>query len=138
MFDNLLDKFNRKIYELDKSMNYEEGKDTPDFDTWMKKIKEEKSLKDRLKDEFGPGKNPKKAKKLSRKEISRPSKADQDELKRRLERKYARGLREYENKSYQDKSKDDEKNKIKDELRSDGLKKAVIYKEILSKPKGRR
>src|SRR5690625_4903078 len=102
MFDNLLDKFYKKIYELDKSMNDEEGKDTPDFDTWMKDLKKEKSVKDRLKDEFGPGKSYKKQRKLSKNEISRPSKKDQDKVKERLQRKYAKGLRDYEDRKVND------------------------------------
>lgn len=140
MFNNLLDKFYKKIYKLDKSMNDEDGKETPDFDTWMEDLKKEKSIKDRLKDEVGPGKN---ARKISKKEFTRSSKKNQDKLKEGLQRKYAKGLREYKDKKVNNDKKTYKKdyikeNEIKDELREDGLKKAIIYREILSKPKGRR
>ncbi|WP_019118480.1 hypothetical protein [Anaerococcus obesiensis] len=45
--DNLKTKFYKFIYLLDKENNKEEGKDTPDFDTWLKNIekKENNNLK---------------------------------------------------------------------------------------------
>ena len=41
--DNLKTKFYKFIYLLDKENNKEEGKDTPDFDTWLKELKKEEN-----------------------------------------------------------------------------------------------
>ena len=42
--DNLKTKFYKFIYLLDKENNKEEGKDTPDFDTWLKELKKEDDI----------------------------------------------------------------------------------------------
>ena len=41
--DNLKTKFYKFIYLLDKENNKEEGKDTPNFDTWLKELKKEEN-----------------------------------------------------------------------------------------------
>lgn len=42
--DNLKTKFYKFIYLLDKENNKEEGKDTPDFDTWLKELKKKRII----------------------------------------------------------------------------------------------
>ena len=41
--DNLKTKFYKFIYNLDKEMNKEEGKDNTDFDTWLKNIEKKEN-----------------------------------------------------------------------------------------------
>ena len=142
--DNFKTKFYKFIYNLDKEMNKEEGKDTPDFDTWLKNIekKENNNLK-KPKNKMAFGKamsslanDPKKSYKKSHKKtyngIEREDKnlAYYDKLKKEKLRKNSEKI----------------SNKVEDHWTDDGklklnkneLKKAIIYSEIIGKPKAKR
>ncbi len=142
--DKLTTKFYKFIYKLDKENNKAEGKDTPDFDTWLKELnknnrKSKKSPKNKM--AFGkamsslandPKKSYKKSHKKTYKGIEREDKniAYYDKLKKEKLRKNSEKI----------------SNKVEDHWTDDGklklnkneLKKAIIYSEIIGKPKAKR
>lgn len=148
--DNLKTKFYKFIYLLDKENNKEEGKDTPDFDTWLKELKKEENN------------NLKKQKKLKRKmtfgqamsSLAKDTKNKSNNKKtytndyQRFERKNQQTYNEKKvsaKKSYK-KTEQISKNQIEDywkenekiKLEKNELKKAIIYSEIIGKPKAKR
>lgn len=148
--DNLKTKFYKFIYLLDKENNKEEGKDTPDFDTWLKELKKEENN------------NLKKQKKLKKKmtfgqamsSLAKDTKNKSDNKKiytndyQRFERKNQQTYNEKKvsaKKSYK-KTEQISKNQIEDywkenekiKLEKNELKKAIIYSEIIGKPKAKR
>lgn len=148
--DNLKTKFYKFIYLLDKENNKEEGKDTPDFDTWLKELKKEENN------------NLKKQKKLKKKmtfgqamsSLAKDTKNKSNNKKtytndyQRFERKNQESYDEKKvsaKKSYK-KTEQISKNQIEDywkenekiKLEKNELKKAIIYSEIIGKPKAKR
>lgn len=148
--DNLKTKFYKFIYLLDKENNKEEGKDTPDFDTWLKELKKEENN------------NLKKQKKLKNKmtfgqamsSLAKDTKNKSNNKKtytndyQRFERKNQQAYNEKKvsaKKSYK-KTEQISKNQIEDywkenekiKLEKNELKKAIIYSEIIGKPKAKR
>ena len=148
--DNLKTKFYKFIYLLDKENNKEEGKDTPDFDTWLKELKKEENN------------NLKKQKKLKKKmtfgqamsSLAKDTKNKSNNKKtytndyQRFERKNQQTYNEKKvsaKKSYK-KTEQISKNQIEDywkenekiKLEKNELKKAIIYSEIIGKPKEKR
>ena len=148
--DNLKTKFYKFIYLLDKENNKEEGKDTPDFDTWLKELKKEENN------------NLKKQKKLKKKmtfgqamsSLAKDTKNKSNNKKtytndyKRFERKNQKAYNEKKvsaKKSYK-KTEQISKNQIEDywkenekiKLEKNELKKAIIYSEIIGKPKAKR
>lgn len=148
--DNLKTKFYKFIYLLDKENNKEEGKDTPNFDTWLKELKKEENN------------NLKKQKKLKKKmtfgqamsSLAKDTKNKSDNKKtytndyQRFERKNQQAYNEKKvsaKKSYK-KTEQISKNQIEDywkenekiKLEKNELKKAIIYSEIIGKPKAKR
>ena len=142
--DNFKTKFYKFIYKLDKESNKEEGKETPDFDTWLKNIekKENNNLKKpKNKIAFGkamssladdPKKSHKKSYQKTYKGIEREDKniAYYDKLKKEKLRENSKKIsKKIENNfSYDEKIK----------LNKNELKKAIIYSEIIGKPKAKR
>lgn len=142
--DNFKTKFYKFIYKLDKESNKEEGKETPDFDTWLKNIekKENNNLKKtKNKMAFGkamssladdPKKSHKKSYQKTYKGIEREDKniAYYDKLKKEKLRENSKKIsKKIENNfSYDEKIK----------LNKNELKKAIIYSEIIGKPKAKR
>lgn len=53
--DNLKTKFCKFIYKLDKENNKEEGKYTPDFDTWLKELNNQNKRKNTTKKKMSFG-----------------------------------------------------------------------------------
>lgn len=148
--DNLKTKFYKFIYLLDKENNKEEGKDTPDFDTWLKELKKEENN------------NLKKQKKLKKKmtfgqamsSLAKDTKNKSNNKKtytndyQRFERRNPQAYNEKKvsaKKSYK-KIEQISKNQIEDywkenekiKLEKNELKKAIIYSEIIGKPKAKR
>lgn len=148
--DNLKTKFYKFIYLLDKENNKEEGKDTPDFDTWLKELKKEENN------------NLKTQKKLKKKmtfgqamsSLAKDTKNKSNNKKtytndyQRFERKNQQTYNEKKvsaKKSYK-KTEQISKNQIEDywkenekiKLEKNELKKAIIYSEIIGKPKAKR
>ena len=142
--DNFKTKFYKFIYKLDKESNKEEGKETPDFDTWLKNIekKENNNLKKpKNKMSFGKAmsslaedqkKSRKKSYKKTYQEIERENKkrAYYDKVKKEK----LRGNSKKISNKVEDHFSDDEKIK----LNKNELKKAIIYSEIIGKPKAKR
>ena len=134
--DSLKTKFYKFIYNLDKEMNKEEGKYTPDFDTWIKNIekKEDNNLK-KQKNKMNLGmamsslaKNTenKKAKKTYKKSYQKNQRQNDKLRYDKTKKIYNKEIKDY----------DKEIEKIK--LRKEELKKAIIYSEIIGKPKAKR
>ncbi|MDU7164340.1 MAG: hypothetical protein E6296_07355 [Anaerococcus vaginalis] len=134
--DSLKTKFYKFIYNLDKEMNKEEGKYTPDFDTWLKNIekKEDNNLK-KQKNKMNLGmamsslaKNTenKKAKKTYKKSYQKNQRQNDKLRYDKTKKIYNKEIKDY----------DKEIEKIK--LRKEELKKAIIYSEIIGKPKAKR
>lgn len=148
--DNLKTKFYKFIYLLDKENNKEEGKDTPDFDTWLKELKKEENN------------NLKTQKKLKKKmtfgqamsSLAKDTKNKSNNKKtytndyQRFERRNQQTYNEKKvsaKKSYK-KTEQISKNQIEDywkenekiKLEKNELKKAIIYSEIIGKPKAKR
>ncbi|WP_058990035.1 hypothetical protein [Anaerococcus rubeinfantis] len=142
--DNFRTKFYKFIYKLDKESNKEEGKETPDFDTWLKNIekKENNNLKKpKNKMAFGkamsyladdPKKSHKKSYQKTYKGIEREDRklAYYDKLKKEKLRENSKKI----SKKIENNFSDDEKIK----LNKNELKKAIIYSEIIGKPKAKR
>ena len=142
--DNFKTKFYKFIYKLDKESNKEEGKETPDFDTWLKNIekKENNNLKKpKNKMSFGKAmsslaedqkKSRKKSYEKTYQEIERENKkrAYYDKVKKEKLRENSKKI----SNKVEDHFSDDEKLK----LNKNELKKAIIYSEIIGKPKAKR
>ena len=134
--DSLKTKFYKFIYNLDKEMNKEEGKYTPDFDTWLKNIekKEDNNLK-KQKNKMSLGMamsslaentENKKAKKTYKKSYQKNQRQNDKLRYDKTKKIYNKEIKDY----------DKEIEKIK--LRKEELKKAIIYSEIIGKPKAKR
>lgn len=134
MFKKSKDKFYKGLYKLDKSLNDDEGKNTPDFDTWMKDLKEEHNEQYFSKKKKSKGKNTKKEDKSYKKNLELVTNRDNTKENQKNLKDTSKKLdyKKLSNKSY----KIDEKNKKI--LKKQDLKKAVIYAEILAKPKSKR
>lgn len=141
--DSLKTKFYKFIYNLDKEMNKEEGKYTPDFDTWLKNIekKEDNNLK-KQKNKMSLGMamsslaentENKKAKKTYKKSYQKNQRQN-DKLRYDKTKK----IRDDSKKIYNKEIKDYDKEIEKIKLRKEELKKAIIYSEIIGKPKAKR
>lgn len=142
--DNFKTKFYKFIYKLDKESNKEEGKETPDFDTWLKNIekKENNNLKKpKNKMSFGKAmsslaedqkKSRKKSYEKTYQEVERENKkrAYYDKVKKEKLRENSKKFSEKVENNFSD----DEKLK----LNKNELKKAIIYSEIIGKPKAKR
>lgn len=148
--DNLKTKFYKFIYLLDKENNKEEGKDTPDFDTWLKELKKEENN------------NLKTQKKLKKKMTfgqAMSSLAKDTKNKSNNKKTYTNDYQRFERKNQQTynekkvsakklykKTEQISKNQIEDywkenekiKLEKNELKKAIIYSEIIGKPKAKR
>ena len=142
--DNFKTKFYKFIYKLDKENNKAEGKETPDFDTWLKNIekKENNNLK-KPKNKMAFGKA-----------MSSLAQDPKKSYKKSYEKTYKGIEREDKNLAYYDKLKKEKlrknsekiSNKVEDHWTDDGklklnkneLKKAIIYSEIIGKPKAKR
>lgn len=140
MFDKLKNFSLRVIYELDKSSN--EGGEFPDFDTWLHEFDED--LKENFpenKKKVGHKANFNKKSWVKNYNISKESndnleynkKQKQKELKEKLQKKYKNSIEES---SIGDKSSGIYKSKKR--LKKNELKKAIIYSEIIAKPKSKR
>lgn len=148
--DNLKTKFYKFIYLLDKENNKEEGKDTPDFDTWLKELKKEennnlkKQKKFKKKMTFGQAmsslakdtKNKSNNKKTYTNDYQRFERKNQESYneKKVSEKKLYKKPKQISKNQIEDYWKENEKIK----LEKNELKKAIIYSEIIGKPKAKR
>lgn len=151
MFGKVKEKFIRFIYEIDKSNEKDEGREVSDFDTWLKDFYDEvdnSSSKKRVKS--AKNKNPCSSFEKTIRNISKdrqkeaynktkssqsPNLEKQRELKKKLQRKYSDSL--IDKSSIDDRNSDIYK-KNKNKLKKRELRKAIIYSEIIAKPKSKR
>lgn len=138
MFDKLKNFSLRLIYELDKASN--EGGEFKDFDTWLHEFDDElirNFPKDKSKSKSDFNKKLKEIRLYKAKESNENSdykrKQNQKKLKEKLQRKYKNPIKES---SIEDKKSDIYKSKKR--LKKSELKKAIIYSEIIAKPKSKR
>lgn len=138
--DSLKTKFYKFIYKLDKENNKEEGKYTPDFDTWLKELNNQNKRKNTTK------------KKMSFGEAMSSLAKDEKENKKTFDKAYKKVQGKNNKDSYNKKIKqfkkssdiyskqieDYEKERQKIKLDKNELKKAIIYSEIIGKPKAKR
>lgn len=141
--DKLTTKFYKFIYKLDKENNKAEGKYTPDFDTWLKELNNKQKTRKKTrkkKMEFGEAmsslaKNNKKNNKTfdkASKKIERNN--NKPSYKKKFDKKLEKKSKDIYSKQIEDYDKEVKKLK----LNKNELKKAIIYSEIIGKPKAKR
>ncbi len=137
--DSLKTKFYKFIYKLDKENNKAEGKYTPDFDTWLKELN---------KNNHKSKKSPTKKKMSFGEAMSSLAKNNKtfDKASKKVERNNKSSYKKKSDKKLEKKSKDIYSKQIEDydkeikklKLNKNELKKAIIYSEIIGKPKAKR
>lgn len=137
--DKLTTKFYKFIYKLDKENNKAEGRYTPDFDTWLKELNNNQKTRKKTrkkKMEFGEAmssltKNNKTFDKASKK-VERNN--NKPSYKKKFDKKLEKKSKDIYSKQIEDYDKEIKKLK----LNKNELKKAIIYSEIIGKPKAKR
>ena len=140
--DKLTTKFYKFIYKLDKENYKAEGKYTPDFDTWLKELNNNQKTRKKTrkkKMEFGEAmsslaKNSKKNNKNFDKASKKVERNNKSPYKKKFDKKLEKKSKDIYSKQIEDYDK--EIKKIK--LNKNELKKAIIYSEIIGKPKAKR
>ena len=138
--DSLKTKFYKFIYNLDKEMNKEEGKYTPDFDTWLKELNNQNKRKNTTKKKMSFGEAMSSLAKDEKK-----NKKTFDKTYKKVQRKnnkdsYNKKIKQFKKSSdiYSKQIEDYKKEREKIKLDKNELKKAIIYSEIIGKPKAKR
>ena len=136
--DKLTTKFYKFIYKLDKENNKAEGKYTPDFDTWLKGLNNNQKTR-KKKMEFGEAmsslaKNNKKNNKTFDKASKKVEINNKSSYKKKFDKKLEKNSKDIYSKQIEDYDKEIKKLK----LNKNELKKAIIYSEIIGKPKAKR
>lgn len=141
--DKLTTKFYKFIYKLDKENNKAEGKDTPDFDTWLKELNNNQKTRKKTrkkKMEFGEAMSSlAKNNKKNNKTFDKASKkVERNNNKPSYKKKFDKKLEKKSKDIYSKQIEDYDKEVKKLKLNKNELKKAIIYSEIIGKPKAKR
>ena len=138
--DSLKTKFYKFIYKLDKENNKEEGKYTPDFDTWLKELNNQNKRKNTTKKKMSFGEamsSLAKDEKKNKKTFDKSYKKVQGKNNKDSYNKKIKQFKKYSD-IYSKQIEDYEKERQKIKLDKNELKKAIIYSEIIGKPKAKR
>ena len=142
--DKLTTKFYKFIYKLDKENNKAEGKYTPDFDTWLKELnknnRKSKKSPTKKKMSFGEAMSSlAKNNKKNNKTFDKASKkVERNNNKPSYKKKFDKKLEKKSKDIYSKQIEDYDKEVKKLKLNKNELKKAIIYSEIIGKPKAKR
>lgn len=138
--DSLKTKFYKFIYKLDKENNKEEGKYTPDFDTWLKELNNQNKRKNTTKKKMSFGEAMSSLAKDEKKNKKTFDKAYKKVQEKNNKDSYNKKIKQFKKSSdiYSKQIEDYEKERQKIKLDKNELKKAIIYSEIIGKPKAKR
>ncbi len=138
--DNLKTKFYKFIYKLDKENNKEEGKYTPDFDTWLKELNNQNKRKNTTKKKMSFGEAMSSLAKDEKKNKKTFDKSYKKVQGKNNKDSYNKKIKQFKKSSdiYSKQIEDYEKERQKIKLDKNELKKAIIYSEIIGKPKAKR
>ena len=138
--DNLKTKFYKFIYKLDKENNKEEGKYTPDFDTWLKELNNQNKRKNTTKKKMSFGEAMSSLAKDEKKNKKTFDKSYKKVQGKNNKDSYNKKIKQFKKSSdiYSKQIEDYKKERQKIKLDKNELKKAIIYSEIIGKPKAKR
>ena len=138
--DSLKTKFYKFIYKLDKENNKEEGKYTPDFDTWLKELNNQNKRKNTTKKKMSFGEAMSSLAKDEKKNKKTFDKSYKKVQGKNNKDSYNKKIKQFKKSSdiYSKQIEDYEKEREKIKLDKNELKKAIIYSEIIGKPKAKR
>lgn len=138
--DSLKTKFYKFIYQLDKENNKEEGKYTPDFDTWLKELNNQNTRKNTTKKKMSFGEAMSSLAKDEKKNNKTFDKAYKKVQRKNNKDSYNKKIKQFKKSSdiYSKQIEGYKKEREKIKLDKNELKKAIIYSEIIGKPKAKR
>lgn len=138
--DSLKTKFYKFIYKLDKENNKEEGKYTPDFDTWLKELNNQNKRKNTTKKKMSFGEAMSSLAKDEKKNKKTFDKSYKKVQGKNNKDSYNKKIKQFKKSSdiYSKQIEDYKKERQKIKLDKNELKKAIIYSEIIGKPKAKR